>query len=64
MLILPALLQIFNRPGVAGAVLQTLSSHSWFRLVMNTSIASMEIGFQVTISKSEVQMTSNLLSLD
>ena len=24
--------------------------HSWFRLVMNTLIALMEIGFQVTIS--------------
>ena len=38
-------------------------THSWFRLVMNTLIATMEIGFQVTISKSEVQMTSNLFSL-
>ena len=38
-------------------------AHSWFTLVMNTLIASMKIGFQVTISKSEVQMSSNLFSL-
>ena len=37
--------------------------HSWVRLVMNSVIASMEIGFQVTISKSEVEMTSTLFSL-
>ena len=30
---------------------------------MNSVIASMEIGFQVTISKSEVEMTSTLFSL-
>ena len=40
-----------------------ISYHSWFTLVMNTLIASIGIGFQVTISKSEVQMTSNLFSL-
>ena len=31
--------------------------HSWLRLVDNSSIYLMEISFQVTISKSEVQMT-------
>ena len=35
-------------------------THSWFRLVMNTLIASMEIRVQVTIWKSKMQMTSNL----
>ena len=40
-----------------------IAGHSWFTLVMNTLIALMGIGFQVTISKSEVQMTSNLFSL-
>ena len=38
------------------------TTHSWFKLVMNTLIASMEIGFQITISKSEVQMTSNFFT--
>ena len=38
-----------------------ISYHSWFTLVMNTLIASIGIGFQVTISKSEVQMTSKLV---
>ena len=32
---------------------------SWFRLAMITLTPSMEIGFQVTFSLSEVQMTSN-----
>ena len=36
-----------------------IPAHSWFTLVMNTLMN----GFQVTISKSEVQMTSNLFSL-
>ena len=36
-----------------------LVAHSWFTLVMKTLIALMNDGFQVTISKSEVQMTSN-----
>ena len=37
-----------------------ISTHSLFTLVMNTLFASMKNGFQVTISKSEVRMTSNL----
>ena len=40
-----------------------MMTHSWFRLVMITLTASIEIGFQVKISKSEVHMTSNLFSL-
>ena len=36
---------------------------SWFRPVMKSVDASMEIGFQVTISESKVQITSNLFSL-
>ena len=43
--------------------MQKVQAHSWFTLVMNTLIASMKNGFQVTISKSEVRMTSNLFSL-
>ena len=31
---------------------------------MNTLIASMDIGVQVTISKSEVQMISNIMNLN
>ena len=41
----------------------SLLVHSWFRLVINILIASMYIGFHVTISKFEVQMTSKLFLL-
>ena len=42
--------------------LTKMGAHSWFTLVINTLIALMDIGFQVTISKSEGHMNSNLFS--
>ena len=56
--------QTWLRPGLLKTLGILISSaHSWFKLVMNTLIASIRIGFQVTISKSLVQMTSNLFPL-
>ena len=44
--------------------IEEVITHNWFRPAVKSLDASMEIGFQVTISKSEVQITSNLFPLN